>query len=65
VRGWLPGGPCANMRDDFCASANLFCDAGHLTMWRAANNDPLGRAAALDSLAIEGRTVWAEVAAAT
>ena len=65
VRGWLPGGPCANIRDDFCASATLFCDAGHLRVWRAGNNGPVGRAAGLDGLAAVGRAVWAELAAAT
>src|SRR3954467_13704447 len=62
VRGWLPGGPCANVRDDYCVSANLFCGSGHLTLWRAANNEPLGQPAALDGLAAAGRTVWAEFA---
>ncbi len=61
VMGWLPRGPCDDMQADFCAAANLFCDAHHLTDWRTAAGDPLGRPATLRDLATEGRHVWAEM----
>jgi alkylmercury lyase len=61
VVGWLPGGPCDDVQQDFCPAANLFCDAHHLTAWRAAAGAPPGRVATLTELAAEGRTVWAEM----
>ena len=61
VLGWLPSGPCDDMQADFCAAANLFCDAQHLAAWRAAAGDPRGRPATLSELATEARRVWTEL----
>ena len=59
--GWLPAGPCDDVQTDFCPAANLFCGSQHLATWRAAADDPPGRAATLAELAVEGRKVWADM----
>jgi alkylmercury lyase len=61
VVGWLPGGACANVQDDFCPEANLFCTEAHLTSWREEAGDPPGTAATLPELAATGRLVWSDV----
>jgi alkylmercury lyase len=32
--GWLPDESCANVREEFCPSALLFCSPAHLDEWR-------------------------------
>jgi hypothetical protein len=59
--GWLPGRECANVQDDFCPEANLFCNEAHLTSWRKAVGDPPGKAATLVDLAALGTDVWDEM----
>ncbi|ABL79521.1 MULTISPECIES: organomercurial lyase [unclassified Nocardioides] len=59
--GWLPERPCANVQEDFCPEANLFCGRDHLERWRGEANDPAGRAYSLAGLAAQGQQVWAEM----
>ncbi|HSE07253.1 MAG TPA: organomercurial lyase [Nocardioidaceae bacterium] len=61
VVGWLPGRACANVQDDFCPEANLFCSDAHLASWRATVGEPLGTAASLPDLAETGRQVWSDL----
>ncbi|CAB4774729.1 unannotated protein [freshwater metagenome] len=61
VVGWLPGGPCTNVQDDFCPEANLFCTEAHRATWRQTAGDPPGTAATLYALAETGRQVWADL----
>ena len=61
VVGWLPGRACANVQDDFCPDANLFCTGAHLAPWRAAAGDPPGKVVTLPELATTGRHVWADL----
>ena len=57
--GWMPGGPCDNALADFCPSANLFCDGGHLDAWRNRHDDPPGTPCSLSQLAALGHQAWA------
>jgi hypothetical protein len=59
---WLPGGPCSNVMDDFCASANLFCSSEHLDTWHRGAGEPPGQQLTLDETAPEGQRVWDDVA---
>lgn len=52
-------GPCVDVRADFCASANLFCNPGHLAAWRHTNSQPDGTVFDLDATAALGRQMWA------
>ena len=61
IVGWLPGQPCANVQDDFCPQANLFCSEIHLSRWRTSAVDPPGRTATLIELASHGSDVWSEM----
>jgi len=61
-RLWLPGGTCGHVMDDFCATANLFCDTEHLEQWRHYAGDPPGQPLSLDEAARHGERVWADVA---
>jgi hypothetical protein len=58
---WLPTGPCAHLIDDFCAAANVFCDADHLERWRARAGEPPGEALTLGAVAELGRSLWSDV----
>jgi DNA-binding transcriptional ArsR family regulator len=60
-RLWLPGGACAHVMDDFCATANLFCNVEHLEHWRHGAGTPAGQPLRLDEAARHGRRVWADV----
>jgi hypothetical protein len=51
---------CANLVDDFCAGANLFCSLDHLDRW-VAGNAGAGTVMTIDEVAELGREVWAEV----
>jgi alkylmercury lyase len=62
--GWLPERPCANVQEDFCPEANLFCGRDHLERWRGEANGPAGHAHSLVGLAAQGQQVWAEMRAA-
>lgn len=59
--GWLPGRACANVQDDFCPEANLFCTDAHLASWRATAGEPQGTAGTLAELAETGRRVWVDL----
>ena len=61
-RLWLPGGTCGHIMDDFCATANLFCDTEHLEQWRRYAGEPAGQPLSLDEAARHGERVWADVA---
>ncbi len=61
VVGWLPGGPCANVKTDFCPQANLFCGEQNVAAWRSDAGDPPGRTATLSELAEVGDDVRAEM----
>ena len=51
VRGWLPTmDQCANVRNDFCPDANLFCSIEHLNAWRNRAGMPDGLVMDLDAL---------------
>lgn len=56
---FCPTGPCVDVRADFCASANLFCNPGHLAAWRHTNGEPEGTVFDLDATAALGRQMWA------
>lgn len=56
---FCPTGPCVDVRADFCASANLFCNPGHLAAWRHINGQPEGTVFDLDATAALGRQMWA------
>jgi hypothetical protein len=58
VRLFCPTGPCSNVRTDFCAAANLFCNADHLNEWiqtHPADGDELD----LATTTTLGREMWA------
>jgi predicted transcriptional regulator len=58
---WYPGGPCTHVMDDFCATANLFCNAEHLEHWHAQAGEPPGQALTLSEAADEGLHIWSDV----
>jgi hypothetical protein len=58
---WQPGGPCSHVMDDFCAAANLFCNAEHLEQWRARAGQPKGGMLTLNEVAEQGRHLWSDV----
>lgn len=60
---WLPGGPCTDLRADFCAAANLFADRAALDRWLADRGHPPGRAVAVEEAAELGRSWWGRTAA--
>lgn len=60
--GWMPAGPCGNTLQEFCPSANLFCDRDHLEAWRRQADDPPGTPETLPKLASLGRQAWADFA---
>jgi alkylmercury lyase len=55
---WLPTGPCDDLRRQFCAHANLFCDREHLDRWLAQADEPSGRVLTLAETAELGRQSW-------
>ena len=59
---WMPLGPCANVMDDFCVHANLFCGPEHLDTWRHTAGDPSGETVTLAEVPALARTAWADVA---
>lgn len=56
---FCPTGPCVDVRADFCATANLFCNPGHLAAWRHRHDEPDGTVFDLDASAALGRQMWA------
>jgi hypothetical protein len=58
VQLFLPTGPCENVRADFCATANLFCDTEHVSAWRASNPGSAGDVLDLAATAKLGRDMW-------
>jgi alkylmercury lyase len=58
---WLPRPPAANLLAEFCASADLFCNADHLHDRIHTGRVP-GRICGLAAAAALGRTTWADVA---
>ena len=61
-RLWLPRGICGHVMDDFCATANLFCNTEHLEQWQRYAGEPAGQPLSLDETARHGERVWADVA---
>jgi alkylmercury lyase len=55
---WLPPSACANLRDEFCSLANLFCDRDHLESWRRSAGGPGGEARTVEQVADLGREWW-------
>ena len=55
---WLPTEPCANLRQQFCSLANLFCTPEHLQRWRDQVDQPVGRVLTLAETAELGRQSW-------
>lgn len=60
---WLPGGPCTDLRADFCGAANLFADRAALDRWLADRGHPAGRAIAIEEAAELGMSWWGRTAA--
>jgi hypothetical protein len=58
---WQPGGSCSHVMDDFCAAANLFCNAEHLEQWRALAGQPEGGVLTLRGVAEHGHRLWSDV----
>jgi alkylmercury lyase len=58
---WLPSPPAANLLAEFCANADLFCNADHL-LDRTHTRRVSGRSCGLAAAAALGRTTWADVA---
>jgi Alkylmercury lyase len=58
---WHPGGPCTHVMDDFCATANLFCNAEHLEHWHARAGQPTGQALTISEAADVGLRIWSDV----
>ena len=56
---FCPTSPCSDVRAEFCTRANLFCSAGHLDAWRAANRDVEGQSLDLAETVALGRAMWA------
>ena len=58
--GWLPSLNCAGNQliDEFCSTADLFCNRDHLDQWHAAVGSPVGEARSLGELVDIGRAVW-------
>ncbi|MFV2039823.1 MAG: organomercurial lyase [Acidimicrobiales bacterium] len=62
VRLFCPTGQCNDVRADFCAAANLFCDLDHLQAWRATNASVGGEELDLIATADLGRAMWGRFA---
>jgi hypothetical protein len=58
---WHPGGQCTHVMDDFCATANLFCNADHLEHWHAQAGEPPGQTLTISEAADVGLRVWSDV----
>lgn len=58
LRVWVPGTDCDNVLQQFCPSANLFCDTDHLDRWRADAGHPVGQARTVIEIADLGPTWW-------
>ena len=58
VQLFLPTGQCENVRADFCASANLFCDTKHIATWQATSPGSIGHILDLASTAQLGQRMW-------
>ena len=57
IRLFCPTAPCSDVRTDFCAAANLFCNRDHLNHW--ANSNPTeGTELDLHETAELGRAMW-------
>ena len=56
--GWLPDGSCANVMEEFCPSALLFCSPAHLDEWGARRDTTSGAALDIEALAERGRSFW-------
>ena len=59
---WMPTGSCDRVIDDFCPSANLFCNGEHLQDWRRVAGDPDGQILTLAQVPELARTAWADIA---
>lgn len=57
---WLPTAPCNHLRDEFCASADLYCSIEHLDA-NIDRNAVAGAVAPLTDAAALGRDTWADV----
>lgn len=55
---WLPTGPCDNVREQFCPTAHLFCDRGHLDAWHQRTGKPTGDVLSVEGAADLGRQAW-------
>ena len=56
---WLPESTGTNVRRDSCPLANLFCDGGHLDVWRRRARDAIGKAVTFEEAAALGGRWWA------
>lgn len=59
--GWLPDESCANVMEEFCPVARLFCSPGHLSHWRERERPGSGDALDLPALAERGHRVWSQL----
>lgn len=57
---WLPTAPCSHLRDEFCASADLYCSIQHLDA-NIDQNAVAGTVTSLSDAASLGRETWADV----
>jgi alkylmercury lyase len=58
--GWLPSLDCCGNQliDEFCSSADLFCNRDDFERWHVATGSPAGEAHPLGALVDIGRAVW-------
>lgn len=58
VRLFCPTAPCADVRADFCAAANLFCNSDHLNAWTATHPTAQGQELTLTETVDLGSAMW-------
>jgi alkylmercury lyase len=59
---WLPTTPCADVRQEFCPLANLFCHRDHLDRWHDRSPELSGDVLDLEGAADLGRRWWSRPA---